>query len=328
MKIFLQYLRHRAAVIILIVSFAAVFAAVSALYGAPTESVVYSCALCGAVSAVAGAADFVRFRRKMMCLKSAESTVAITTDDLPAPTDEIERQYRELVEILFKSRQELDSENCRRTSEMTEYYTLWAHQIKTPISAMRLILQSEDTPESRELYEDLQRIEQYAEMVLCYIRLGSDSTDYVIRRYPLDMIIRQALRKFSPQFIRKKIRLVYDGVDVDVLTDEKWLLFVIEQVISNALKYTRRGSVTISVSGDVLCIKDTGIGIAPEDLPRIFEEGFTGYNGRSDKSASGIGLYLCRRICARLGHGISAVSDEHGTMVMIDLSSGNIDTRE
>ncbi len=328
MKIFLQYLRHRAVNIMLPVFFAAVFAGISVLYGAPAEPVIYSCVLCGAALAVVGAVDFVKFRRKIRSLKAAENAVTITCDELPEPANEIERQYRELINILYESRLSLDSENRRRTAEMTEYYTLWAHQIKTPIAAMRLILQSDDTPQSRELYEDLQRIEQYAEMVLCYIRLDSDSTDYVIRRYPLDGIIRQALRRFSSQFIRRKIRLVYDGVDIDVLTDEKWLLFVIEQVISNALKYTRQGSVTVYADGEVLCVKDTGIGIATEDLPRIFEEGFTGYNGREDKSASGIGLYLCRRICAGLGHSISAVSDEHGTTVMIDLAAGKVDTRE
>lgn len=122
-------------------------------------------------------------------------------------------------------------------------------------------------------------------MVLSYLRLESDSTDYIIRKYKLDSIIKQALRKYSSQFIRKKIRLNYESINVKILTDEKWLLFVIEQILSNALKYTNTGG-EISIflkPGQILCIKDNGIGISPEDLPRIFENGFTGYNGRTDK---------------------------------------------
>ena len=167
----------------------------------------------------------------------------------------------------------------------------------------------------------MQRIEQYVEMVLTYLRLDSGSTDYVLKKYDLDDIIRQAVRKYASQFIRKKIRLTYEPLSCEVLTDEKWLLFVIEQVLSNALKYTRSGEISITLEAPkTLCIRDTGIGIAPEDLPRIFEKGFTGYNGRNDKKASGIGLYLCRRICSRLNHKIIITSKvDVGTEVRIDL---------
>ena len=158
-------------------------------------------------------------------------------------------------------------------------------------------------------------------MVLTYLRLDSGSTDYVLKKYDLDDIIRQAVRKYASQFIRKKIRLIYEPLSCEVLTDEKWLLFVIEQVLSNALKYTRSGEISITLEvPKTLCIRDTGIGIAPEDLPRIFENGFTGYNGRSDKKASGIGLYLCRKICSRLNHKIIITSKvDVGTEVRIDL---------
>ena len=193
---------------------------------------------------------------------------------------------------------------------------------------MRLTLQGMDTAEARELSEELQRIEQYVEMVLCYLRLDSDSTDYLIRRCDLDEIARQAVRKYSPQFIRRKLRLDYEPLNYSVLTDDKWLLFVIEQVISNALKSTRSGTVRIYLDGEDLCVRDTGIGIAQEDLPRIFEKGYTGCNGRTDKKASGIGLYLCRRICTALGHDIIARSDESGTEIRIGLQREKIDTRD
>ena len=159
-------------------------------------------------------------------------------------------------------------------------------------------------------------------MVLCYLRLDSDSTDYLFVRCDLDSVVRQAVRRFSSQFIHRKIRLEYEPLGCRVLTDEKWLLFVLEQVLSNALKYTPSGG-TVSIfleEPKTLCIRDTGIGIAAEDLPRIFEKGFTGCNGRTDKKASGIGLYLCRRICQNLNHTITAESQaEQGTTIRIGM---------
>lgn len=169
--------------------------------------------------------------------------------------------------------------------------------------------------------EQVQSVEQYVEMVLGYLRLESPSSDYVIRNYALDDIVRQAVRKYASQFIRRRLRLEYTPLNVSVITDEKWLLFVIEQVLSNALKYTRSGSVSITLEAPkTLCIRDTGIGIASEDLPRVFEKGFTGCNGRTDKRATGIGLYLCRRILEKLGHTIAITSTVgEGTTVRICL---------
>lgn len=173
---------------------------------------------------------------------------------------------------------------------------------------------------------ELMRIEQYVEMVLCFLRLDSDSTDYVLKEYRLDDIIRPAIRKLAPQFIMKKLSLVYDTIDRQVLTDEKWLGFVVEQVLTNAVKYTSSGSVKISCEDNKLIIKDTGIGIAPEDLPRIFDKGYTGFNGRMDRKASGIGLYLCRRICSNLGHNITAASvPGQGTEIVIELERNKLE---
>ena len=203
---------------------------------------------------------------------------------------------------------------------------------------MSLALQSSDIgeyPINAELSEGLQRIEQYVEMALVYVKLDSEDEDLVFRRCSLDKIIKQAVRRFAQQFIRKKIRLIYEPLEKDVLTDEKWLLFVVEQVISNALKYTARGSVEITLEETektVLLIRDSGMGIAPEDLPRIFERGFTGNNGRTDKKATGIGLYLCKRVCDKLGCGISASSscepERSFTEIRIDLSEAQVDNRD
>ena len=164
---------------------------------------------------------------------------------------------------------------------------------------------------------------------MAFLRLDSTSTDYVIREHDLDAIIRGELRKFSGEFIGRRLTLEYAPLNVTVLTDAKWLAFVIGQVLSNALKYTPLGRITITLGAPkTLCISDTGIGIAPEDLPRIFERGYTGCNGRleSGQRSSGIGLYLCRRICRKLGHGITAESEPGaGTTVRIDLESAKLE---
>lgn len=191
---------------------------------------------------------------------------------------------------------------------------------------MRLTLQNEDSALARRLSCDLSRIEQYVEMVLAFLRLDSDSSDYVFRRCKLDPLIRQAVRRFSFEFIDRKLRLDYTPPDAScqtdsLITDEKWFCFVLEQLLSNALKYTKSGTIRIFFSDEkVLCIQDTGIGIAPQDLPRIFEKGYTGCNGRTDKRASGLGLYLCRRICKNLGIELSITSEIGvGTCVFLSL---------
>ncbi len=163
-------------------------------------------------------------------------------------------------------------------------------------------------------------------MVLTFLRLNSESSDYLIKEYQIDSIVKHAVKKFSHEFIGRKTSLIYEPIRETVITDEKWLSFVIEQVISNALKYIKDGSITISFTNDKkLTISDTGIGIAAEDLPRIFEKGYTGFNGRTDKKASGLGLYLCKCICNNLGHNISVKSEiNKGTVITIDLNQQKI----
>ncbi len=246
----------------------------------------------------------------------------------PDVTVQEDEDYQRIIQLLREEQKQRENEMNLRYANMIDYYTIWAHQIKTPIASMRLTLQNEDSEVSRVLAEDLLRIEQYVEMVLCYLRLDSDSTDYVIGECDVDKIVKQAIKKFAGQFIRKKIRLSYQPLKISVITDEKWLQFVVEQVLSNALKYTPSGTITIDMEEPkTLCIRDTGIGIAPEDLPRIFDKGYTGYNGREDKKASGIGLYLCKRICKNLGHAISANSSlDSGTVIRIRLEQKKLQT--
>jgi len=307
--------------------FALIFATVFLLYHVPVYAVTYAVVLCLFVGCIFLIVDAGTFYHQHRYLVSLQNEITINTDHLPLPRNLLEADYQELIRVLYREKKLIMAADDDRYMDMAEYYTLWAHQIKTPIAAMRLTLQSESTPDCMELSGELQRIEQYVEMALCYLRLDADTTDYVIRYYDLDNILHQAVRKYASQFVRKKIRLEYEPVNCQVLTDEKWLLFVIEQILSNALKYTASGSITLTLEPEkVLCIRDTGIGIAPEDLPRVCEKGFTGYNGRTDKRASGIGLYLSRRILENLGHRMSIESQLGiGTIVRIDLSSRDLE---
>ena len=205
--------------------------------------------------------------------------------------------------------------------ENVDYYTMWVHQIKTPIAAMGLILQGDESERGRALSVELFRVERYVELVLSYLRLGGGSTDYMIRNLDLDSVLRQAARKYAPLFIRGKVSLELRETGLKVLSDEKWLQLVIEQVLSNAVKYAPGGHVTVWAEGECLHIRDDGAGISAEDMPRIFERGFTGYNGRMDKRATGIGLYLSREICKKLGHTIEAASElGRGTCITIRLA--------
>lgn len=318
----LSYLKARACGALMLFTCAVVFAGVFALYKLPWQAALYAAALCLALLLAFAVVDFLRYRGRLALLCALRQEVTVSLDRLPSPANPIEAEYQALLAILHDDESRQLSESAARFDGMTEYYTLWAHQIKTPISAMRLLLQ-EKNPDPKELTDELFKIEQYVEMALCYLRLGSESTDYVLRALDLDETVKQALRKYAPQFIRRKIRLEYEPVQAEVLTDEKWLLFVIEQVLSNAIKYTPGGVIAIRLEEPMaLVISDTGIGIAPEDLPRVFEKGYTGLNGRYDKRATGIGLYLCRRIMKKLGHGISISSKVgEGTAVRLDLDT-------
>lgn len=294
-------------------------AAVFYLYGLPLESVGYAFTLCFALGAALFVIGYCQFLRRHRELERLLDRLEGKVLSLPPPRGLLEEDYQALLQALASDRSALSLENRNRLQDMTDYYTLWAHQIKTPIAAMRLLLQEEPRPE---LEGELLKVEQYVEMVLGYLRLGSSTTDYVLRSCDLDALLRQSVRKYARLFILKKISLDLKETGKTVLTDEKWLCFVIEQLLSNALKYTPEGGrIRIYGDGETLVIADSGIGIQPEDLPRVFEKGFTGYNGREDKKSTGIGLYLCRQVLDRLNHSVSIASRPGcGTLVRLDLS--------
>lgn len=322
---FAAYLKSRFKEIVLWVIISTIFAVVLWCYKIPLRAAGYAAGLSGFFLVVVGLVDFIRFSRLHSTLRKLEDEILFTADNLPETGNAILTDYSALIRKLFEENRRLRSEAEKTFCDITDYYTLWAHQIKTPIAAMELVLQQNDGEEFRELHDNLGKIEHYVEMVLCYLRVNSDNSDLVIKEHNLDEIVRPAVRKYSRMFIRKKLALDYEPLNSRVLTDEKWLQFVVEQVISNAVKYTPAGEIRIYLEQSlVLCIKDTGIGISTEDLPRVFEKGSTGLNGRLDKKASGMGLYLCKKICTKLGHKITAESDGSGTTIKIDLSTEKI----
>ena len=321
MKTVFAWLKYRLWQIVLFSGLMLIFSTVVWLSGAGGVLAGYTALLGGVLALLLALPDLRRFALRHRQLSDALKSIRVSDEQLPPPENLIEEDYRQLIRALGEEKQRQASAMDLRMSDMQDYFTLWAHQIKTPIAAMRLILQTKPENSAGEIEGELFRVEQYVEMVLNYLRLDSDSTDFVFRTCALDDIIRQCVRKYAKQFIRKRIRLEYEGTALQVLTDEKWLCFVIEQILSNALKYTSAGSIRIFTQGETLVIADTGMGIAPEDLPRVFEKGYTGYNGRTDKKATGIGLYLCKRILNRLGHEISISAQVgKGTRVSIDLS--------
>ena len=326
MSFYRMYLRQHRRLILIFLLFCAVFLTVFALYRLPAGAVYYPVLICAVLGAFFLAADLRRARRKHERLLELRRRSAELMEGFFESDGWLEEDYLGIIEKLRAELRSAGDAMNRSFADMIDYYTIWVHQIKTPIAALRLYLEGEDSENARRMREELFRIEQYVGMVLAFLRLDSEATDYVFVECELDGIIRGAVKKFAGQFIRRKLKLVYEPIRLRVITDEKWLSFCLEQIISNALKYTRSGSVSISLEeGRLLTVRDTGIGIAAEDLPRVFERGYTGYHGREDKKASGIGLYLCRRICENLGHSITIESEPGaGTAVRINLEQKKV----
>ena len=241
--------------------------------------------------------DYFRNLKKAKQLLKAKFSFRNGNTELPEGKYFEDGEYREIIEELTNKINELNLSFSREKQDTEDWYTLWVHQIKTPIAVLKLKIPEDEKETLRELF----RIEEYADMALNYIRLESSQKDLVIREYSLDEMIRETLRKYAPGFIEKKLRLEYEGTDKKVITDKKWFLCILEQLVSNAVKYTNEGVVTVTVEGEKLIVSDTGTGIAKEDMPRIFEKGYTGINGRTGAKSSGLGLYLCSKASKLIG---------------------------
>ena len=329
------YMRDRAAMFgCLLICYGTLFL-IGYLYDIPFEKTRYIAEFSGAGVFLCLLVDILKYAERWKELKRCIATSDTYPGMFYTVPGDLEALYRSMIAKMRQEKEELIFEDQKRYTEMMDYYGMWAHQIKTPIAAMRILVQSgmdrEENEENQKLFRQLQmelfKTEQYVEMVLSYLKIGDIAKDMVLERCDLGKVVRQAVKKYSRLFILQKLSLEMGEIAEIVLTDEKWLSFVVEQILSNALKYTKSGSVSIYLEQEgVLVIKDTGIGISAEDLPRIMEKGYTGYNGRIDKRSTGLGLYLCKKVMDKLHHQLRIDSEDgKGTKVVLDLRRTQLD---
>lgn len=336
--------------ILMIVTMSCIHLLYMYLIGARKQDVVYAAVLDAMIIIITVLAGFLGYSSKVKALSNALERPVEEQAQLPEATDDVEMLYHRLLENQSIARNASESSAAIRQSQMRDYYSMWVHQIKTPISAMKLLLEAEreelgqlmcDDEQSQCLLSDnmnsfedeLFRIEEYVSMALQYQRVSSTENDFVLEKVSVDGVIRDTIKKYAKIMIRRHIGMNYSGTVQEVYTDGKWLAFMLEQILSNAIKYTPHGVVTIETAEEkdrfFITIKDTGIGIKAEDLPRVFEKGYTGYNGHADKKATGIGLYLCRQMADKLGHTIRMESEiGKGTKVWIGFELDYADVRD
>ncbi|MDL2317583.1 sensor histidine kinase [Eubacteriales bacterium OttesenSCG-928-A19] len=293
------YLRHRRGMLALYAAVAVLFPAVQALYGMPMEPVAYALLLVTFLLVVGGIFDCLRYSARARALDEVLENLSDAAHALPEAVGPIEARYHHITSELYLLLDAQAEEMTRRHGEQLNYYTLWVHQIKTPIAAMRLALQKGARPATLET--ELFKVERYVEMALQFIKMRDLSGDLIIEEYAISRIVSQSVRRYAPLFIGKRLKATIDETDLVVTTDSRWLSFILEQLLSNAVKYTDKGGVFIYTEGSALVVADTGVGIRAEDLTRIFEKGYTGFNGRLDQRASGLGLYMAQRVAGQLG---------------------------
>lgn len=235
------------------------------------------------------------------------------------PLSPLEFYLAQTLENARENQKNQTEEGCKRYTDLMDYYTLWVHQIKTPIAASQLLVQDVTDRNTRSLLEqEIFKIDAYTHLVLQYLRLENFHDDLQLKQVTLEQLVKEVVRKYSLFFIQKGLTINLDDLDVKVISDEKWLLVIIEQILSNSLKYTKSGGIDIYFKDNTLYLKDSGIGIKDSDILRVFERGFSGYNGRLTQQSSGLGLYLSKKIADQLGHDISISSQVgQGTTVSI-----------
>lgn len=302
-----------------------VFLIIFFLYRLPVYYVLYPAGICLTFWLLIVAVRYYFYRREHLNRELLLNNIEVIEENLEKPRSLIEMDYQNLLIKSITENTQKRQEVEKGFQEVKEYLTLWSHQMKTPITSLELLLQEgEGNGQAREQVNELER---YVDMLMQYIRLDSMSGDLLIETCDLYKLVKECVKYYMKTFISKGISLQLEPFEQTAVTDEKWLLFVLKQILSNALKYTDNGSIAISISkksNPVLIIEDTGIGILEEDIPRLFEKNFTGYNGRQYKKATGIGLYLSKKILDKLGHKIKITSKvQEGTRVEISFP-GNL----
>lgn len=251
---------------------------------------------------VSGIIDFFHKNKKHSLLKDKHV-------DMVNADNYIEEDYQKIIEDLEMLNRQIRDKANSDYNDMIEYFTVWAHQIKTPLAALSLTVQNIDDDNLRQMLQsELIRTEEYADMVMGYLRLKDDSSDYVFEEIDISDVVRQEIRRMRTLFLSKKICVAFEPYEAHAVTDKRWLGFCLGQILTNSIKYSNGGVITITVSPQEIVVKDEGIGISEEDLPRIFEKGYTGYNGRSDKKSTGIGLYLVKKAMLAIGGDVTIAS--------------------
>lgn len=307
-KLLNEYLKMKKTSIIGILGVYAILFVFVYLYRIPIEVILYPFILTIVFVLMVLLFDYIKYKEKVnkiiQICNDISSCYSVKIND----KNIFDEYYLDIINELLKENRKQVSQIQKKVSDINDYFSIWVHQIKTPIASMKLKIDNEQM-DLLQLASDLNRIDHYVDLVLSFLKFDEEKIDLYFRKTDVDRIMRESLKKFSNDFIIKKIRLDYKLSKREVLTDEKWLSFVFDQLLSNALKYTDKGTISIYYDGDsCLCIKDSGIGIALADMERLFEKGFTGYNGRQYKKASGIGLYMCKRMCDKLNIAISIES--------------------
>ena len=232
-----------------------------------------------------------------------------------------EEKLKNQIQELEEANLNLRNDFLAKEKELQEYFLIWIHQIKTPITAGKLICDSDIENENiKNIKKELIYIEDYTNMALSYLKMINHNTDMDISLVNLDDIINPLIKKYAILFISNNIKLEYKKLNVKVITDSKWCMVVIEQLLSNAIKYTKNGivSITFSEKENYLEIKDNGIGIKDSDLPKIFDKGYSGFNGRQNQKSTGIGLFLVKQILDKLGQKVKLESKlGEGTSVKV-----------
>lgn len=265
-----------------------------------------------------------RKRRLNRLVKMAEGLEEkyLLSEMLPEPEHAEEQVYFQLLKMASKSMLEQIGTVARERQEYREYIEQWIHEIKTPITAMKLLCENHKEPFTRELMRELEKTNRFTEQALYYARSEYTEKDYSVQEIRLFDVVHQAIADNKYLLLQNQVALETEESELTVYSDDKWLRFILDQLIVNAVKYSREHPVLhfyTKVQGDQIFLfaEDHGIGICANDLPRIFEKGFTGQNGRIQQNATGIGLYLCKRLCDKLGIGIAAQSGETGTTMIL-----------
>lgn len=242
-------------------------------------------------------------------------------DDAPLPPalDPAAAQYQAIINGQLQARRQLANQTHKQAKDLNDNFALWSHQMKTPLAALDLLLQVPPVNATAARAE-VRKVDRYIKMMLTYVKINDVNRDLVLEPTPLTPLVNRTVRDLADLFISKNLAVKVDALPT-VVADSQWLGFIFEQILTNAAKYTEHGGVHIYAQGDAIVIADTGIGIAASDLPRLFEPGFSGYNGRMNQKASGLGLTLSQTVAAKMGLKLSVTSTVgSGTKVYVHMA--------